>query len=102
MNKKTDIIEKNPDDQEESLPVYDAEIIDEDKDIVQKKEKPPTRNLSYQLGRAAGVLIGLLGMFRQARNTFGPAKGQGRGGGRGMGKGKGVGKGKRKRMRSMQ
>jgi hypothetical protein len=100
VKEKTDIIEKNPD--EQSLPVYEAEIIDEDKDIVQKQDKPPARNISYQLGRAAGVLIGLLGLFRQTRNTFGSTKGQGRGTGRGMGKGKGMGRGKRKRMRRMK
>lgn len=81
MKKEIDIIDKEDGDQ--SLPVYDTYIIDEE-------ETPPSKSPAYKLGRAAGSAIAFAGFvnrviqtFRSRRETGEPCPGDGTGKGRG-------------------
>jgi hypothetical protein len=82
--------------------VYEAELMEEPggepQMPVPQKETLPAKRTSFQLGKAAGSMIALLGFFNEIRNLFkrpgsgtfnsergpmAPGAGRGRGGGRG-------------------
>jgi hypothetical protein len=77
--------------EDQMVPVYEAEIIDEDEEekggkIVPKNDNLPARSLSYKLGKAAGSLIALLGLVNQFSHVFKTKRDIGRGSGKGMGR----------------
>jgi hypothetical protein len=104
---------------EPAVPVYEAEIIDEDeltgKEVVSQGAQDAgapvekTEKLSYRIGKMAGAVAAFLGIISEAAGAFrsnkrsaGVGRGTGGGGG-GMGKrngsgmGRGKGRGRRKR-----
>ena len=77
--------------EDEDVPVYEVEIIDENEEeegakIVPKNDNLPARSLSYKLGKAAGSLIALLGVVNQFSHVFRSKRDVGRGAGKGMGR----------------
>jgi len=99
MKNKIDIGNNTEEDQ--MVPVYEAEIIDEDEDeeekggkIVPKNGHLPARNLAYKLGKAAGSIIVLWGFVNQFSHMFRSNREVGRGPGKGMGRRR-----KRRRLR---
>lgn len=89
MKNEIDIGNNIKDDQE--IPVYEAEIIDENEEvegakIVPKNDNLPARSFSYKLGKAAGSIIALLGVVNQFSHMFRSKRDVGRGSGKGMGR----------------
>jgi hypothetical protein len=106
---------------EPAVPVYDAEIIDEEeltgREVVIQGTRDAgapvkkTEKLSYRIGKMAGAAAAFLGIisevagaFRSNKRSAGVGRGTGGGGGgmgrrngSGMGRGKGKGRGRRKR-----
>lgn len=82
----------------DDLPVYEAEIIDEDEypKPVPAETAVPKRNLSYRIGKAVGSLAVLTGLYHEIRTIFRAGKPGDTGMGRGMGTGRGRGKGRRR------
>jgi hypothetical protein len=108
----------NGDERKPAVPVYEAEIIDEDelsgKEVVGRgtgEAAVPvkkTEKLSYRLGKMAGAVAAFLGIVSEVAGAFRTNKrsagaGRGAGGGRGRGRkngsgmGRGKGRGRRKR-----
>ena len=87
---------------DDRLPVFDAEIVDEREDakIVPAKAELPVKKFAYRLGKAAGTIFTALGFLNEFRHLFrtGYTGGRGSGSGRGMGRGKG----KRRRKEKMR
>lgn len=97
---KTEKIE-NRIEEENDLPVYDAEIIDEEEDntkIKLRDAKSPVGKLAYKLGKAAGSIIASLVLFNEIRSAFKTKVPIGGDFGRGMGKGRRRRKGKMRRI----
>lgn len=83
------------------LPVYEAEIIDEEEEdakIVPLDAGPPVKSLAYKLGKAAGSIVGALAFLYEARGILKTGRTSGGNMCSGMGKGKGR---RKRRMRSM-
>jgi len=87
--KKTDIKISTVED--EDMPVYEGEIIDEEKEetaIVPNTDTPLVEKPAYKLGKAAGSIIAVIGFFNEIRNMFRTKNtngtGMGKAGGRGM------------------
>ena len=77
--------------EDEDVPVYEVEIIDENEEeegtkIVPKNDNLPVKNLSYKLGKAAGSIIALLGFVNQFSHVFRSKRDVGIGAGKGMGR----------------
>ena len=88
---KNEIDIRNNIEEDQEIPVYEAEIIDENEaaegaKIVPKNDNLPARSLSYKLGKAAGSLIALLGLVNQFSHVFRSKRDVGRGSGKGMGR----------------
>ena len=64
---------------EETIPVYKAEIVDEEE---------AGKKIAYRLGAVVGKIIAALGFFNEIRHFFKSGKPVGGGPGRGMGRGK--------------
>lgn len=76
LKKETNIDNENSIEEDQRLPVYEGEIIDEyeyeDKNtkIEKKNDKPPVGKLAYRLGKTAGSLIAVLGFINEIRHVF--------------------------------
>jgi hypothetical protein len=75
----------------DDLPVYEAEIIDEDEksaNPVSLEALSPQRKLAYRIGKAVGSIAVVVGFFTQMKGMIKPGSAGNAGMGRGMGKGK--------------
>lgn len=115
MNEKTNALDTvNTDDAQnkdvdQSIPVYDVELLDETEGtgMVPKSDPPPVRSLAEKIGRAAGAALAILGFFADVRRAFrssggsggGSPKCDGTGRGRGIGRGEGRGMGRKRQNR---
>jgi hypothetical protein len=74
MKKETNIHNENSIEEDQVLPVYEGEIIDEYENkntkIEKKNDKPPVGKLAYRLGKTAGSLIAVLGFINEIRHVF--------------------------------
>ncbi|NIM15869.1 MAG: hypothetical protein GTO45_28065 [Candidatus Aminicenantes bacterium] len=87
-----------------AMPVYEAEIVDEEeltgKEVVSQGTRDAgapvekTEKLSYRIGKMAGAVAAFLGIISDAAGVFRANKRSGGGGGRGRKNGSGMGRGK--------
>ena len=77
---------------DDRLPVYDAEIVDEREEeakVMPVKANLPEKKIAYRLGKAAGAIFTALGLFNQFRRMLSKgytgSSGSFSGSGRGMG-----------------
>lgn len=76
LKKNTNIDNENSIEENQRLPVYEGEIIDEyeyenkNTKIEKKNDKPPVGKLTYRLGKTAGSLIAVLGFINELRHVF--------------------------------